>query len=465
MIQSPRFRSIRWRISIPFILLIFIAMLATGWYLSHFIEQYYLNSLEETLTEEANLLADILVPIVNDPLRPEDQLDVYSKRWAGLLDARVTIVAPDGTVIGESDEDRLSMENHAKRPEIYQAFIENIGTSVRTSVTVHTRMMYIASAIKDGQANLAVVRIAVPVTSIEQTVAHLKWTVFILTLSVTIVAVILSGLFTRVATRPLLELTKAVHELSAGNLQTNLVSRTNDEVAQLTKAFNIMANKVQSQLRALQQESQKLNTILQEMTDAVLIVNADGRVEMMNQAAERVFMKTKEKALGRTLAEVVRHYQIIEIWQRSRETGEDQVITIELTDQRLSLQAIATSLGDTLPGSSLLVFQDMTRIRMLETVRRDFISNISHELRTPLASLKALTETLQDSALEDPPAARRFLQRIEGEVDSLSLMVSELLELSRIESGKFLYNLLRFHLMLLLLQQLKGFAYKPSAQA
>jgi two-component system, OmpR family, phosphate regulon sensor histidine kinase PhoR len=436
MIQSPRFRSIRWRISIPFILLIFIAMLATGWYLSHFIEQYYLNSLEETLTEEANLLADILVPIVNDPLRPEDQLDVYSKRWAGLLDARVTIVAPDGTVIGESDEDRLSMENHAKRPEIYQAFIENIGTSVRTSVTVHTRMMYIASAIKDGQANLAVVRIAVPVTSIEQTVAHLKWTVFILTLSVTIVAVILSGLFTRVATRPLLELTKAVHELSAGNLQTNLVSRTNDEVAQLTKAFNIMANKVQSQLRALQQESQKLNTILQEMTDAVLIVNADGRVEMMNQAAERVFMKTKEKALGRTLAEVVRHYQIIEIWQRSRETGEDQVITIELTDQRLSLQAIATSLGDTLPGSSLLVFQDMTRIRMLETVRRDFISNISHELRTPLASLKALTETLQDSALEDPPAARRFLQRIEGEVDSLSLMVSELLELSRIESGK-----------------------------
>jgi two-component system phosphate regulon sensor histidine kinase PhoR len=172
------------------------------------------------------------------------------------------------------------------------------------------------------------------------------------------------------------------------------------------------------------------------MTDAVMIVDADGQVEMMNQAAERIFAASQETARGRTLAEVVRHHQLVEIWQQCAATGEEQTITLDLPSQRLSLQAVATTLGESMPGSILLVLQDLTRLKQLETVRRDFISNVSHELRTPLASLKALTETLQDSALEDPPAARRFLARIEAEVDALSLMVTELLELSRIESGK-----------------------------
>jgi two-component system phosphate regulon sensor histidine kinase PhoR len=124
------------------------------------------------------------------------------------------------------------------------------------------------------------------------------------------------------------------------------------------------------------------------------------------------------------------------MWQRCQATGEGQSASFELGRKKLALEGIATLLGPLLPGSTLLLFQDVTRQRQTETIRRDFISNVSHELRTPLAALKALTETLQDGALNDPPAAQRFLGQMETEVDALSLMVSELLELSRIESGR-----------------------------
>jgi two-component system phosphate regulon sensor histidine kinase PhoR len=139
---------------------------------------------------------------------------------------------------------------------------------------------------------------------------------------------------------------------------------------------------------------------------------------------------------GHTLAEVLRNHQLVELLQRCKRSGETEAITVEGGKKRTYMEALATPLGPTLPGSILLLLHDLTDLRRLETVRRDFISNISHELRTPLASLKALTETLQESAIDDPPAARRFLQRMETEVDALSLMVSELLELSRIESGR-----------------------------
>jgi two-component system phosphate regulon sensor histidine kinase PhoR len=124
------------------------------------------------------------------------------------------------------------------------------------------------------------------------------------------------------------------------------------------------------------------------------------------------------------------------LWRKSQATGEQQTTTLETSPDRLLVQGIATPLQQSLPGNILMVFQDLTRVRRLEMVRRDFVSNVSHELRTPLASLKALTETLMEGALEDPPAARRFLTRMEAEIDNLTQMVQELLELSRIESGK-----------------------------
>jgi two-component system phosphate regulon sensor histidine kinase PhoR len=224
--------------------------------------------------------------------------------------------------------------------------------------------------------------------------------------------------------------------MSGGALDAHLIPITSDEVGELTRAFNLMAVQLHSQIEALETERSKMAAVLSEMTDGVLIADAEGQVQLLNPAAEQMFGVNANEALGHTLAEVLRQHQMVELWQKCRQSGETQSAVIELTSNRIYLQAVATPLGESLPGSSLLLFQNLTRIRQLETVRRDFISNISHELRTPLAALKALTDTLQEGALDDPPMAHRFLERMETEVDSLSLMVSELLELARIESGR-----------------------------
>lgn len=206
-----------------------------------------------------------------------------------------------------------------------------------------------------------------------------------------------------------------------------------------------------------EKERLRLSTILEQLTDAVLIVDANGRVQFANPAAEKFFGSS---LAGRSLVEVTRHYQIVEAWQRCQKTGKAQTESIEVTTSRRFLQL--TVMPDrNASGGSLLLVQDLTRMRRLETVRRDFISNISHELRTPLASLKALTETLRDGALSDPAAASHFLSRIETEVDALSQMTQELLDLSRIESGQMALNLGRLNP----LQILEAAAERMRAQA
>jgi len=161
---------------------------------------------------------------------------------------------------------------------------------------------------------------------------------------------------------------------------------------------------------------------------------------MINPAAEAMFSITRELAIGQSLAGALRQHQVVDLWQRTQQSGGVQAISFEVASKRIYLQGIAASLEQELSGSVLFLFQNLTRQRYLETVRQDFISNVSHELRTPLAALKALTETLSEGALDDPPAARRFLEQMDTEVDSLSLMITELLELSRIESGRVPLN-------------------------
>jgi two-component system phosphate regulon sensor histidine kinase PhoR len=200
----------------------------------------------------------------------------------------------------------------------------------------------------------------------------------------------------------------------------------------LVQAVRELAAAQQAHLSALEAERGKLAAVLDQMTDGVLIADAAGFVQFANPAAAKLF-ETPE-AVGHTVAEVLRQHQLIEAWQRCQQGSELQTQSVELPARRQFLQLVA--IPDRHAGGSLLLVQDLTRVRRLEAVRRDFISNVSHELRTPLASLKALTETLQQGALEDPSAAHRFLGRIETEVDTLTQMAEELLELTRIESGQ-----------------------------
>ncbi len=387
------------------------------------------------LTSEARLLSDVLKPELSGAT-PSAELDSQAKVWSQILNTRVTIIAADGTVLGESDEDRAQMENHLDRPEIQEALLSGIGQSIRFSRTVEFRMLYVAASIVEDDSLLGFARIALPLQEIDQNVSRLRGSILIATLLATLLAVVLAALIAARTTLPLIELTEAAKKISTGNMTDKLIPTTRDEVGQLTRAFNNMGAQIRSQIEALQTERIKLAAVLAEMTDGVLIVNELGEVQLINPAAEQMFSVREGEAIGHSLAGVLRHHQLVELWQQCKETGEEQDALLEISTKGIILQGLAIPLEQALPGSILLLFQDLTHLRRLETVRRDFISNISHELRTPLASLKALTETLQEGALEDPPAARRFLGRMEAEVDLSTLMVQESLELSRIESGK-----------------------------
>jgi two-component system phosphate regulon sensor histidine kinase PhoR len=270
-------------------------------------------------------------------------------------------------------------------------------------------------------------------------IANLLRILIAVTLLVTVLALLLATLIAGRITRPVRELTQLVWQLASSKPADQPIPLSKDEIGQLAHVFNLMSDRLSGQINDLETESATLEAVLQKMTDGVLIVDANGLVQLVNPAAVKMFSISKNISIGKPLIEVVRHHQPAEMWQRCQATGETQRLDFEV-GQRLSLQGIATSLSPTISGSTLLLFQDLTRQRQIDAMRRDFISNVSHELRTPLAALKALTETLQAGALEDLPAAHRFLEQMETEVDSLSLMVSELLELSRIESGRVPLN-------------------------
>jgi two-component system phosphate regulon sensor histidine kinase PhoR len=203
-------------------------------------------------------------------------------------------------------------------------------------------------------------------------------------------------------------------------------------LAGLARAIRVILDDNARQLSALESERDRLAAVLNQLTDGVLIADAAGQVHYANPASVHLFGVADP--VGRTVTEVLRNHNLVEAWELSRQDGSLHSAVVELPARHQFLQLVA--MPDRHAGGSLLLVQDLTRLRRLETVRQDFVSNISHELRTPLASLKALAETLEGGALQDPEAAPRFLKRMVTEVDSLAQMAQELLDLSAIESGK-----------------------------
>lgn len=206
--------------------------------------------------------------------------------------------------------------------------------------------------------------------------------------------------------------------------------------SEYTQIFKHLHDRLNQIDRELAWEKSKLNILLNQISDGLILISPQGDVLTINKIAARMFDVNENEAIGNTITSVVRHYQLVETWQRCRNSGESQIIAFEVPRKKMFVQCLALPIIQNSSNLVLLSIQDLTHLRRLETIRKDFISNVSHELRTPLASLKALAETLLTGALEDKQASQRFVEQIEAEVDSMSLLIQELLELSRIESGK-----------------------------
>jgi two-component system, OmpR family, phosphate regulon sensor histidine kinase PhoR len=424
------------RIALPFALLMILTMGALALYLSTFIQNSYLEILRGTLHAETRLVADHMAVLMQPNPTDNTAIEEKTKSYADLLGVRVTIIDPKGNVLGESFTNPQEMENHLGRPEVQRALQKTASAEIRYSDTLGAETLYSAAPIQDGDRIIGIARLAISLDKIHQNESGLLNAVLVATAIATAIGIVLAFLIASYTIHPITELTEAARQIADGRRETIPSTTRMDEVGQLHQAIQLMAQRQQQQITELRTERGRLEAVLNNMTNGVIIVNLEGNVQLANPAALRLFNVVEEGTLQKSLIEFGRQHQFVEIWRKCLETGEQQTVTLETAPERQFVQATATPLEGPLPGMTLLVFQDLTRLRRLETVRRDFVSNVSHELHTPLASLKALVETLDEGALDDPPAAHRFLQKMNTEIDNLTQIVHELLELSRIESNR-----------------------------
>jgi len=426
-------RTILWTIGIPYMILLLVSLLITGLFFSSTLRQSHESLWASRLEAEAKMIADQVQPYLL--LKDGAAVEALVLRYARQEEVRVTVIDVGGVVLGESDVDPAAMENHRARHEVQQALKDSVGVDKRYSKTLKTDFLYVAVPMhEDGQV-VGVTRLAVSLSELQNELAALRLNLFLVILATGLLGALIAVLVTNRTVKPLRQLAETTRQINTGQMHLSEIPLSPDEVGQLGQAVRQMALQLDSQIKTLQAERGKLSAVLAQMTDGVLIADGAGHIILLNPAAEQLFQIKKEAAIGRSVVEVLRHHQLVESWRVSLQTGEVQSTTVETGAGKLFWQGVAIPLGEDLPGHTLLLIQDLTRLRRLEMVRRDFISNVSHELRTPLAAIGALTETLQQ-AIEDPPIAQRFLGRMETEIDTMTQLVQELLELSRIESGQ-----------------------------
>jgi two-component system phosphate regulon sensor histidine kinase PhoR len=246
--------------------------------------------------------------------------------------------------------------------------------------------------------------------------------------------VLVAALITRMITRPIRQITKAAEEIAAGNLGQQIPIRAYDEIGRLGHVFNNMSQNLKTTVASIVEERSNLADVLANLTDGVVMTDSEERLLLANPTAERLFNFNETNVIGHTLIEAIHDYQISDVVKKCISTNHEQ--TLQLESAGRFLRVVAVPIAPSRSLATLVLFQDLTELKNLQTMRRELIGNISHDLRTPIAGIKAMVETLKDSALDDREATIHFLTRIDSEIDRLTQMVTELTELSHIETGR-----------------------------
>ncbi|MBI5831998.1 MAG: PAS domain-containing protein [Armatimonadetes bacterium] len=418
-----------WRTYRPLLLVSIAALALVGVLVSRDYQHVYLDQVARDLVVRGQLYDELTA--AREPNRVQ-ALTQASGRATG---TRYTLIATDGTVLADSDHDPASMENHRERPEVAAALAGRVGRALRDSVTLRQTMMYVAipAPTRPGQM---VVRAALPVRGIWQTislvVSHFLWGAMAIA--------VLGGLATLLSLRGIRDvldnLRAGANRFASGQLTERLAMPPVAELADLTAALNAMAAQLAERLASVVRGRNELEAVLESMAEGVVTLDNTAHITGINPAAAELFETQAEQAVGRLLLEVVRHRDVQRFAERA--LGTDSPIEGEIVwfaGEERYLQAHASRLRDH-DGrqlGALLVLHDMTRLRRLEAVRREFVANVSHELRTPVASIKGSAETLLSGALDEPEAAQRFAEMIARHADRLGRIIEDLLSLSRLD--------------------------------
>lgn len=403
-------------------LVLVVALVATLLFgIDRLVRHSLMSMVEDDLHRELALAQELYRTV------PPASADSVAELIGELTGRRATIIGPDGRVRGESTlpiDELGELDNHAYRPEILAALEGRIGRSIRSSATVDARLLYLAVANERGE----VVRLSVPLTMVDEPIDQLQRGVLIIGAIAIMLSALLSFGFSVAVTQPLRRIEGTARAMAAGDLSLRLRERRRDEFGEVARALDALAEELQRRMGELEEEQERTRVLIDTMAEGVIALGPDGSVQRANPAAQAMFSLPNRLPVS-TPEAVSRRTEFLQIVRRALE-GES-IPPTELASDGRFLLLTAQPLPD---GGAVVVILDVSELRRLEGVRRDFVANASHELKTPLTAIRGYSETLLDPELP-PDLVRRFASVVHANADRLQLIVDDLLDLSRIETG------------------------------
>ncbi len=427
-----------WQLYPSFLVVTLVAVIAVTAYCSGFFRQVYHNQVREALDQ----LAGVTVEQVRMVLHTEgpNGLDGLCKRLAssGKGGMRLTIIAPSGKVLGDSHENPAVMDDHSDRPEIQAALRTGSGSSVRFSPTLGRQMMYVAAVLQEQNAPIVVVRVASPLTQVDHALrsvyTHILWA----GLAVAAVTAVLSLLISRRISRPIAAIEQVAQRFAAGEMDVRVPTPASAELAALADSLNKMAAQLGERITTITEQRNELGAVLSSMAEGVLAVDSKGRIVSLNPAAAALLGIDPAQVQNRHVEEVVRNVDLQEFVRQTLAgvlPGEMDMSLPINGGRSFRLHGACLTDARGRRRGAVIVLNDMTQIRRLENVRRDFVANVSHELKTPVTSIQGFVEALVEGGIQEPAQVQKYLNIVARHASRLNAIIDDLLTLSRLEES------------------------------
>jgi len=402
---------------------------------------YTVNSskrlIKEIYFDELQIKAQVVARLI-EPKIKKDEFDKINKELNQLffdLDSYVTVILPDGSVIADTRKDPSLLDNHSDRPEIREALAGHIGHNIRYSYSVEKELLYLALPLfSEGQV-IAVVRTSMPYQQAYQIFSTLQYQIILFLLLGFLIILIVFFFIASRLNRPLAEIANSLDCAAAGQLNVRLPDYSSIELHRISTSFNQLIEKLESQIQVISEQKNQQQAIFQSMTEGIVAINRDEQIIAFNRAAAEI-LGIEEQIKGREVHEVVRNSQLLKVFDQTLQTQQLIEEEIIFRDEPLRyIQAHGSCLKDDTGKiiGAMVVLSDITKIKRLEEIRKDFVANVSHEIRTPLTSIQGFVETLLEGALSDKETAERFLNIIHTQAKRLNSIIEDLMVLASLE--------------------------------